>query len=269
MMSRRLASVDQRKQRRVAQVAAVPIVLAVDLDGLAVQRQARAGEHARGIDLLVGEHPDLAGPHIGGAQVKLDRTAAAQAVEIDHLLEQGPQRIVVPGIELIGREHAGHEVEEDVDGGMLEPMVAGGPVVPRGLQTAPLCQARDPLPEVRERGRRARAPTDGETVGEHDRVHSAGTGRADAVDLEPRLLHEPVEHAPGEGAMGAAALQREIGELGFRHHRQPSELRGTVHAIRCIRQDRTRRSFRPVSLPCIGSTPSLRPALTASRRDMR
>ena len=44
------APVEQRKQRRVAHIAAVPIGLAVDLDGLEQRRQA-----GRGHDMVGGE----------------------------------------------------------------------------------------------------------------------------------------------------------------------------------------------------------------------
>jgi hypothetical protein len=41
---------------------------------------------------------------------------------------------------------------------------------------------------------------------EHRRVHGAGRGAGNAVDLQPRLFEQPIEHAPGEGAVRAAAL---------------------------------------------------------------
>ena len=77
---------------------------------------------------------------------------------------------------------------------------------------------RDPMPEVRERAHSPLASADGETVGKHDGVHGAGTRRADAVDLEPRLFQEPVENAPGKGAMSPSALQRKICNFRFRRH---------------------------------------------------
>ena len=40
-------------------------------------------------------------------------------------------------------------------------------------------------------------------------VHRAGAGSADGDDLESRLLQQPVEHAPGEGTVRAAALKRD------------------------------------------------------------
>src|SRR5690606_3475395 len=37
-----------------------------------------------------------------------------------------------------------------------------------------------------------------------------GRGAGNAFDLQPLLLEQAVEHAPGEGAMGAAALQGQV-----------------------------------------------------------
>src|SRR5262245_17284638 len=211
------ASVDQRKQRGIAHVSPVPEIFAVDLDRLAKVGQARGGEHVRRANLLVAEDPNLARAAVCRAQQKLDRASAAQRLEMDDFLEQRPEGIVVAGIEMIGREHPRHEIEESIGGGMLEPVVAGDPVVPRGLQDAPLGRLRDALPEVRECADRALAPADGQAVGEHDGVHGAGTCRADAVDFEPRLFQEVVQNAPGESAMGTSALQREIGNPRVRH----------------------------------------------------
>jgi hypothetical protein len=61
------------------------------------------------------------------------------------------------------------------------------------------------------------AAADCEAVGEHDSVHRAGAGRADAIDLEPRLLEQPIQHAPGEGAVSASTLKRTVGDLDLRH----------------------------------------------------
>ncbi len=36
------------------------------------------------------------------------------------------------------------------------------------------------------------------------------------LDADPLVLEQPVEHAPGERAMGAAALQREVDHLHMR-----------------------------------------------------
>ena len=50
-------------------------------------------------------------------------------------------------------------------------------------------------------------------VGESDGVHGAGAGAADRLDVKPLVFEELVEHTPGEGAMGAAALQGELDRL--------------------------------------------------------
>ena len=79
-----VAVVDQREDRRVAHVAAVPVGLAVDLDRLEQERQAGRGQHRVGRDLALAEHLHLAGAHVGRGEEQLDRAAAlAQLVEID------------------------------------------------------------------------------------------------------------------------------------------------------------------------------------------
>ena len=72
----------QRRDRRIARIAAVPIDLAVDLDGLKQRRQAGRSEQHVGRDLAVAEHPAAAGADIGGGHEQLDRRLR-QAVEID------------------------------------------------------------------------------------------------------------------------------------------------------------------------------------------
>ena len=67
--------VEQRKQRRIAHVAAVPIGHAGDLDRLKQERQAGRGHHM--IDGQLGrlEHRDAAGVDVGRAR----RTASASS----------------------------------------------------------------------------------------------------------------------------------------------------------------------------------------------
>ena len=58
-------------------------------------------------------------------------------------------------------------------------------------------------------------PAIGVAVGKHRGVHGAGRGAGNAVDLEVRLLQQPIEHAPREGAVRTPALQREVdGDVG-------------------------------------------------------
>ena len=74
-------------------------------------------------------------------------------------------------------------------------------------------EPRNALPEILERLACALAPPDGEPVGHCHRVHRAGARRAHSLHLDARLLEQPVEHAPCERAMGAAALESQIDVL--------------------------------------------------------
>src|ERR1700751_4803228 len=47
-------------------------------------------------------------------------------------------------------------------------------------------------------------------LSESDRVHPAGAGAADCLDANSIVLEELVENTPGEGTVGAAALQGEL-----------------------------------------------------------
>ena len=145
------AFVDQRKDRRVAHVAAVPVGLAVDLHRLEQERQAGRGHHRVGRDLGIPEHAHLARAHVGGAQEQLDRRAGAQAREVDRLLEDVLQRVEVQGIELVGREHAHQQVEGLERRAEVEPVVVRQAVDQRGLQR----RGRRPPGRCAARSRRA------------------------------------------------------------------------------------------------------------------
>src|SRR6185437_3711759 len=59
-------------------------------------------------------------------------------------------------------------------------------------------------------------PAARQSVGEHDGINRTGRGAGNAFDLKPAVVEQMVEHAPGEGAERAAALQRQIDALlGF------------------------------------------------------
>ena len=68
-------------------------------------------------------------------------------------------------------------------------------------------------PEVGKAGARDVRPAASEAVGDHHRVHRAGRRAGDAFDREAPVLEDVVEHAPGEGAVRAATLKREIDAL--------------------------------------------------------
>ena len=64
----------------------------------------------------------------------------------------------------------------------------------------------DAPPEIGKRRLRTAPPALRQSVG-HDRcVHRAGAGCHDAFERKVRLVEQPIEDAPGEGAMRATAL---------------------------------------------------------------
>ena len=50
----------------------------------------------------------------------------------------------------------------------------------------------------------------GEDVGNDGAIHGPGAGPTQALDMQSSVFEQTVEDAPGEGAMGAPALQREV-----------------------------------------------------------
>jgi hypothetical protein len=72
----------------------------------------------------------------------------------------------------------------------------------------------DAPPEAFERLLRPVAAAFRQTIGEHDGVHGAGAGGADAFEGDALVFQQTVEHAPGEGAVGAAALESEVDGAG-------------------------------------------------------
>ncbi len=70
--------------------------------------------------------------------------------------------------------------------------------------------AADPPPEGGQPPSCAFRAVAHQSVGKHHRVHRPGAGARDRLEIEPLVLEQFVKHAPGEGAVGAAALQREV-----------------------------------------------------------
>jgi hypothetical protein len=52
-----------------------------------------------------------------------------------------------------------------------------------------------------------------ESVREQNRIHRPRRGAGNSFELQPPVGEKMIEHAPGEGAMRAAALKREIDQL--------------------------------------------------------
>ena len=130
----------------------------------------------------------------------------------------------------VGRDQPRHQVHGDEAWRVVERPVAAQPVERRALERAEGRRARHPPPEVLERSAGGLAAADGHAMGEDRGVHRAGRGAGDRLDLDPGLLQQPVEHAPGQGAVRSAALQRQVDQQrfspcgfldgGFRHDAQ-------------------------------------------------
>ncbi len=131
----RVALAHQRRDRRIADVAAVPIGLAVDLDRLEHRRQAGRGEQHVGRDVLVAEHAAAPGVDIGRGDEELDR-GLAEMSEIDALLEQVADRVVAERIEAVGRNHPRHQVHRQIGRRGVEAPAVHQPVERRALERA-------------------------------------------------------------------------------------------------------------------------------------
>ena len=207
----RVALAHQRRDGRVAGVAAVPVGLAVDLDRLEHRRQAGRGEQHVRRDFLVAEHPSAPGVHVGRGDEELDRRLGEMR-EIDALLEDLADRIKADRVEVVGRDDPRHQVHHEIGGRCVERPAVHQPVERRALERAELRRFRDAAPIGVERRPRALGAALHEAADQHGGVHRAGGRAGDRLDLQPRLFEQPVEHAPGERAMRAAALQREVDE---------------------------------------------------------
>jgi short chain dehydrogenase len=93
----------KRRQRRIAGVATVPVVLAFDLHRLVDLRQGGRGQQHVGRELIVLEHAPQAGANIRRADdYARGPGIVTQAIEIDPL-NQAAKRVVVERIGLVRR----------------------------------------------------------------------------------------------------------------------------------------------------------------------
>jgi hypothetical protein len=74
-------------------------------------------------------------------------------------------------------------------------------------------------PIIAQRFPRALTAAGRETISQCDRVKGAGAGCRDALEGEPRLFEQPIEHAPGESAVTSATLQSKVDALLTRRSR--------------------------------------------------
>jgi hypothetical protein len=90
--------------------SAIPIGLAINLDGLKHRWQASRRKQDVRRELSIAEHPSAAGAHIGGGHEQL-YGGLCYALEIDAVCQDPGQRVDPTRIEIVGRERASHEVE--------------------------------------------------------------------------------------------------------------------------------------------------------------
>ena len=92
-----IAFADQRRDGRIAGIAAVPVCLSIDFDRLVHRgKTGRGKQHVRS-DLAITEDASATGAHLRGGDEQLDRRAG-EPVEIDALGQNVAQRIEAPGL---------------------------------------------------------------------------------------------------------------------------------------------------------------------------
>ena len=212
-----LGLIDQRVQRRVARIAAVPVMLTVDFHGL--EQRWQAGRRHHGIRAQPGAREDFAAPgaHVGGAHKHLGparRSAgaahSAQQVKVHLALQQAAQRVDVERIGLVGREPLAHQPHHGVGGR-------------QGRAPHQAAQRAHALPQPGKRFTRLDATGQvrfvrvfvllrgfGKAVRHGHGIHRAGAGAAHAIKLPLAILQQGIQHTPGERTVGAPTLQGQV-----------------------------------------------------------
>ena len=113
-------------------------------------------------------------------------------------------------VHIIGRHQPAHQVEHDIAGGRVERPAVHQAVERRALDRAEAGGFRDAAPIGVERLAGARGAILHVAADENGSVHRPRRGAGNGFDLQPGLFEQTVQHAPGERAMGAAALQSQV-----------------------------------------------------------
>ena len=173
-----------------------------------------------------------AGLHIGRRDENLQVGIGAQRFEIDEPLDQILERIDVERIDVIGREIARHRVEPGLHRRAFERRERQQPLHDGALQGRQAAAGGGRAPELGEPLLRLLAAAACKAVGQHHGIHRARRRAGNALDGEPVVAQKLFEHAPGEGAVRAAALQREIDALGLAARRfAPARGRATATRV--------------------------------------
>ena len=209
----RLALAHQRGDGRIAGIAAVPVGIAVDLDGL--EHVWQAGRRQQRIDrqISVAEHPSAAGTHVGRGHEQLDRPLG-QMREIDGFGEDGAQGIGPARVQVVGREQPCDHVHGQERGRVVQGPAPEQHIERAAPEGAELRGPRHPAPERLQRTTGPLCPALGIAVHQDGRIHGSGRRAGNAIQLKFRLFKQPVEHAPGKSSVGTASLQRKVHTQG-------------------------------------------------------
>ncbi len=151
---------------------------------------------------FAAEDLDLAGKDVRRRDEEAHVLAGAHALEIDQVGDRVAQRVDVERVRLVGAPGARDDIAPD----LVRP-VAEDAVEQAALQRRERTVEADTTPERFELRPRGVGPAFEPAFDEDDAVHGAGARSGDRLDGEAAVLEQRVEHAPGEGAVGAAALQ--------------------------------------------------------------
>ncbi len=133
-------------------------------------------------------------------------------VGVDRGRQDIAKRIEPRRVEIVGREQPRRHVEGEEGGRHIHGPSPHQHVERRTLERAQKSAIRDAAPEVLKRLSRFPGAAFRITGGQHGGVHCAGRSAGNAVDFEPGLFKKPVQDAPRESAVRAAALKRKINQ---------------------------------------------------------
>ena len=163
---------------------------------------------------MLAEHPALPGVHIGCRDEQLDRPGR-QRVEIDQVCQDVAQRVPCHPTQRIGRDQPRHQIHGDEGGRVVQRPFARQDLQRPALERAEARGIGRPAPESGQHLTRGLPPAGGHADRKDCRVHGAGRGAGDAIDLEPVFLEDAVQNAPGKRPMRTAPLQGEVDGKGF------------------------------------------------------
>jgi len=143
----RFALPDESRERGIAGIAAVPVGLAVDLDGLEHGGQTGRGEQNVRRNGVVLKNFTAARPHIGGGDEEVD-WRFRKPLEIDEFGQNLAQRIDALRIQIVGRKQTGHEIDGDIGGRKIHRPTAKKHICGTALDWAEAPRLGDAAPEI-------------------------------------------------------------------------------------------------------------------------